>query len=55
MDKNKTSQMRDPSTILNFDGLYGDDYGTYSSEYIFLELIATRRETFDLNNKPHIH
>jgi len=47
--------MREPSTILNFDGLYGDDYGTYSSEYIFLELIATRSETFDWNIKPHIH
>ncbi len=47
--------MREPSPILNFDGLYGDDYGTYSSEYIFLELIATRSETFDWNIKTHIH
>lgn len=41
--------------ILNFDGLYGDDYGSYSSEYIFLELIATRSQTFDWHIKPHIH
>jgi AraC family transcriptional activator of pobA len=42
-------------TVLNFDGLYGDDYGRYSSEYIFLELIATRSQTFDWSIKPHIH
>ncbi len=47
--------MNKEKNILNFDGLYGDDYGKYSSEYIFLELIATRSETFDWNIQPHIH
>jgi AraC family transcriptional activator of pobA len=42
-------------TIPNFDGLYGDEYGKYSSEYIFLELIATRSQTFEWTIKPHIH
>jgi AraC family transcriptional activator of pobA len=41
--------------ISNFDGLYGDSEGKYSSEYIFLELIATRSQIFDWNIKPHIH
>ena len=41
--------------ILHFDGLYGDVSGRYSSEYIFLELIATRSQTFDWRIKPHIH
>ncbi len=41
--------------ILNYQGLYGDDYGKYSAEYIFLELISTRSQTFDWNIKPHIH
>lgn len=47
--------MKQEKNILNFDGLYGDDYGKYSSEYIFLELIATRSQTFDWSIKPHIH
>ncbi|GGD82375.1 hypothetical protein GCM10011514_53030 [Emticicia aquatilis] len=47
--------MNQEKNILNFDGLYGDDYGRYSSEYIFLELIATRSQTFDWSIKPHIH
>jgi AraC family transcriptional regulator, transcriptional activator of pobA len=47
--------MKKGKSILNFDGLYGDDYGRYSSEYIFLELIATRSQTFDWSIKPHIH
>jgi AraC family transcriptional activator of pobA len=42
-------------TISNFDGLYGDTEGKYSSEYIFLELIATRSQIFDWNIKPHQH
>ncbi|MCF8325297.1 MAG: helix-turn-helix domain-containing protein [Leadbetterella sp.] len=41
--------------IANFDGLYGDTEGKYSSEYIFLELIATRSQIFDWNIKPHLH
>lgn len=48
-------KMKQEKNILNFDGLYGDDYGRYSSEYIFLELIATRSQTFDWRIKPHIH
>lgn len=47
--------MKQAKSILNFDGLYGDDYGKYSSEYIFLELIATRSELFNWTIKPHIH
>lgn len=42
-------------TILHFDGLYGDVSGRYSSEYLFLEQIATRSQTFDWRIKPHIH
>lgn len=45
----------DKKTVLNFDGLYGDDYGRYSSEYIFLEHIATRSQLFNWIIKPHIH
>jgi AraC family transcriptional regulator, transcriptional activator of pobA len=41
--------------IINYDGLYGDVNGQYSAEYIFLELISTRSQTFDWNIKPHIH
>lgn len=41
--------------IASFDGLYGDHEGKYSSEYIFLELIATRSQMFDWNIKPHVH
>jgi AraC family transcriptional activator of pobA len=41
--------------ITNFDGLYGDTQSKYSSEYIFLELIATRSQAFDWRIKPHIH
>lgn len=47
--------MSNLKNILNFEGLYGDDHGKYSSEYIFLELIATRSQTFDWNIKLHIH
>lgn len=47
--------MKQDRSILNFDGLYGDDYGRYSSEYIFLELIATRSQLFNWSIKPHIH
>ncbi|MCU0470325.1 MAG: helix-turn-helix domain-containing protein [Arcicella sp.] len=47
--------MKQESNILHFEGLYGDDFGKYSSEYIFLELIATRSQNFDWNIKPHIH
>jgi AraC family transcriptional activator of pobA len=41
--------------IASFDGLYGDHEGKFSSEYIFLELIATRSQIFDWNIKPHVH
>ncbi len=41
--------------IINYEGLYGDVGGRYSAEYIFLELIATRSQTFGWNIKPHIH
>ncbi|AFK04574.1 transcriptional regulator, AraC family [Emticicia oligotrophica DSM 17448] len=47
--------MKQEKSILNFEGLYGDDYGRYSSEYIFLELIATRSQLFNWTIKPHIH
>lgn len=47
--------MKQEKGILNFEGLYGDDYGRYSSEYIFLELIATRSQLFNWTIKPHIH
>jgi AraC family transcriptional regulator, transcriptional activator of pobA len=47
--------MKKKNDILNFEGLYGDDSGKYSSEYIFLEMIATRSQSFDWNIKPHIH
>jgi AraC family transcriptional activator of pobA len=41
--------------ILNFEGLYGDLNGRYSSEYIFLELITTRSPLFDWIIQPHLH
>ncbi len=41
--------------IPHFDGLYGDIQGSFSSEYIFLELIATRSQIFEWSIKPHIH
>ncbi len=44
-----------PNTIPNYDGLYGDLSARHSGEYIFLELIATRSQTFDWNIQPHIH
>lgn len=47
--------MDSQKNIINYDGLYGDVNGKYSAEYIFLELIATRSQTFDWNIKPHIH
>jgi AraC family transcriptional activator of pobA len=42
-------------SIPNYDGLYGDLTTRQSSEYIFLELIATRSQTFDWVIQPHIH
>lgn len=53
--KSNINLMKHEKSILNFEGLYGDDYGKYSSEYIFLELIATRSQIFDWRIKPHIH
>lgn len=47
--------MQQSKNLINFEGLYGDLNSKYSSEYIFLELIATRSQTFDWNIKPHIH
>ncbi|WP_109742336.1 helix-turn-helix domain-containing protein [Arcicella aurantiaca] len=47
--------MQSPKNVINFDGLYGDTQGKYSAEYVFLELIATRSQSFDWNIKPHIH
>lgn len=41
--------------ILNFEGLYGDLNSRYPSEYIFLELIATRSQIFNWVIQPHIH
>jgi AraC family transcriptional regulator, transcriptional activator of pobA len=55
MDNNRTFYMIKDRDISNFEGLYGDITGKYSSEYIFLELISTRSQTFDWNIKPHIH
>ena len=55
MDKNQTFGMQSTKNVINFDGLYGDTTGKYSSEYVFLELIATRSQSFDWNIKPHIH
>lgn len=43
------------NSIPHFDGLYGDLSAQPSAEYIFLELIATRSQTFDWTIKPHIH
>ncbi len=54
-DKKRTLLIMQQKNILNFEGLYGDDYSKYSSEYIFLEFIATRSQTFNWNIKPHIH
>jgi AraC family transcriptional regulator, transcriptional activator of pobA len=42
-------------SIPNYNGLYGDPTTRQSSEYIFLELISTRSQTFDWNIQPHIH
>ncbi|MFN8348242.1 MAG: helix-turn-helix domain-containing protein [Spirosomataceae bacterium] len=47
--------MGNDKPILNFEGLYGDLNGRYSSEYIFLELITTRSQLFDWIIQPHIH
>ncbi len=41
--------------MLQFDGLYGDLNGHPQSDYIFLELIATRSKQFDWTIRPHIH
>jgi AraC family transcriptional regulator, transcriptional activator of pobA len=41
--------------IKNYEGLYGDEHEKYSSEYILLELIATRSQYFDWHIQPHIH
>ncbi len=43
------------TSITNYDGLYGDSSVRLSAEYIFLELIATRSQTFDWVIQPHIH
>jgi AraC family transcriptional regulator, transcriptional activator of pobA len=57
VDKNRTFYygMNSQKNIINYEGLYGDINGKYSAEYIFLELIATRSQSFDWNIKPHIH
>ena len=47
--------MKKTKTLLSFEGLYGDLNTRYSSEYIFLELIATRSEHFNWVILPHIH
>jgi AraC family transcriptional regulator, transcriptional activator of pobA len=47
--------MASQKNITNYEGLYGDTNGKYSAEYIFLELIVTRSQTFDWTIKPHIH
>jgi AraC family transcriptional activator of pobA len=47
--------MKAVKNILHFDGLYGDDQSKYSAEYIFLELISTRSQSFDWVVKPHLH
>lgn len=41
--------------ILNFDGLYGDSSARTSAEYIHLEPIATRSQTYNWTIQPHIH
>ena len=41
--------------IPNYDGLYGDVASRYLTEYLFLELIETRSQTFDWVIHPHIH
>ena len=47
--------MNKNENITHYNGLYGDEQGKYSSEYIFLELIATRSQTFNWIIKPHVH
>jgi AraC family transcriptional activator of pobA len=56
MDTNRTfKKMTKNENVINYNGLYGDEQGKYSSEYIFLELIATRSQTFNWVIKPHVH
>jgi AraC family transcriptional activator of pobA len=45
--------MNSQKNIINYEGFYGDIKGKYSAKYIFLELIATRSQSFDWNIKPH--
>lgn len=47
--------MNHQKNIINYNGLYGDTMTRHSSEYIFLELIQTRSQTFDWLIQPHIH
>ncbi len=47
--------MLENKKITNYDGLYGDEAGKYSSEYIFLESIASRSKDFDWHIKTHVH
>lgn len=55
IDTNQTLYMNHQKNIINYDGLYGDTTTRHSSEYIFLELIQTRSQTFDWLIQPHIH
>jgi AraC family transcriptional activator of pobA len=54
-DTNQTFARMPQKPIPNYDGLYGDLSARTSSEYIFLELIATRSQIFDWVIEPHIH
>ncbi|MFN8354249.1 MAG: AraC family transcriptional regulator [Spirosomataceae bacterium] len=47
--------MQPLKNIQNYNGLYGDLASNYSTEYLFLELIATRSQTFNWSISPHIH
>lgn len=47
--------MQKKENTLNYIGLYGDEQGKYSSEYLFLELITTRSQAFNWIIKPHVH
>ncbi len=47
--------MQENKKIINYDGLYGDESGRYSAEYIFLESIASRSKDFDWHINPHVH
>jgi AraC family transcriptional activator of pobA len=41
--------------LLHYDGLYGDLGSSKKENYIFLELIKTRSESFDWKINPHVH